>query len=159
MSVQSTAVDVGLIRGFGVKRSLATVIMVLGLSAFLIGGAGPAQSSSKLGINAWDLYEGKVQLRVGQDVRMWECWKDGVGETPEMLQWVGGRWVFLSKSTAIRDSSHCPRNAPYLAKYRFTVKHQGVWSARKGYYELKVKSRCDTCVTYVWTLPIEGDAR
>ena len=128
------------------------------MSASLMGGTGPAQSSSKLGINAWDLYEGKVQLRVGQDVRMWECWKDGVGETPEMLQWVDGRWVFLSKSTAIRNSNQCPSSAPYLAKYRFTVKHQGVWNARKGYYELKVRTQCDTCVTYVWKLPIQGVA-
>ena len=140
------------------KGSLAIVLAGLGMLASLIGGAGPAQSSSKLGINAWDLYEAKVQLRVGQDVRMWECWKDGVGETPAMLQWVDGRWIFLSKSTAIRNSSHCPRSAPYLAKYRFTVKHQGHWNAGKGYYELKVRTQCDTCVTYVWKLPIQGVA-
>ena len=124
----------------------------------MLGAVGTAQASNKLGINAWDLYEGKVQLRLGQNVRMWECWKDGVGETPEMLQWVDGRWIFLSKSTAIRNSSHCPSNAPYLAKYRFTVEHQGAWNARKGYYELKVKTQCDTCVTYVWKLPIKGVA-
>ncbi len=140
------------------KRTLAVMLIAVGLSASVLGGMGPAQASTKLGINAWDLYDGKVQLRLGQNVRMWECWKDGVGETPEMLQWVAGRWIFLSKSTAIRNSSHCPRNAPYLARYRFTVEHQGAWNARKGYYELKVKTQCDTCVTYVWKLPIKGVA-
>jgi hypothetical protein len=137
---------------------LVAILIAVGVSASMLGAVGTAQASNKLGINAWDLYEGKVQLRLGQNVRMWECWKDGVGETPEMLQWVDGRWIFLSKSTAIRNSSHCPSNAPYLAKYRFTVEHQGAWNARKGYYELKVKTQCDTCVTYVWKLPIKGVA-
>ena len=140
------------------KRTLVAMLILVGLSASALGGANPAQAGNKLGINAWDLYEGRVQLQLGQNVRMWECWKDGVGETPEMLQWVGGRWTFLSKSTAIRNSSHCPRSAPYLARYRFTVKDQGVWNARKGYYELRVKTQCDTCVTYVWKLPIKGVA-
>lgn len=139
-------------------RRAAVLLLSIAFGALSIPATSPAQAGGKLGVNAWDLYEGKVQLRLGQDVRMWECWKDGVGETPEMLQWAGSRWIFLSKSTAIRNSRHCPRNAPYLAKYRFTVEHQGTWNAKRGYYELKVKTQCDTCVTYVWKLPIKGIA-
>jgi hypothetical protein len=138
---------------------LSAALAAAAAAAILLGAQAPAQANSRLGINAWDLYEGKVQLKLGQDVRMWECWvEDGAGDTPEILQWVGGKWIFLAKSAAVRNSRHCPSDAPYLARYRFTVEHQGVWNPKKRIYELRVKTQCDTCVTYVWKMPIKGAA-
>jgi hypothetical protein len=105
--------------------------------------------------DAWDLYDHKELVSLGETISMWECWAAGYGTNPRLTQKVGRKWVTLDVSSVSRDSKLCESYRPVKATYSFKIKNSLRWNKKEKSYEAIVKTTCSTCVTYDWTILVD----
>jgi len=134
--------------------SMRALVAAAGAVAVVIPMATPAMAADD-GIDAWDLYYHRDTAILGEPITMFECWAEGYGSNPRLLQKVGKRWVGLATSTVTRDVGKCGSKGPIKAVYTFTIKDSLRWNAKEKSFEAVVKTDCSNCKTYDWTILVD----
>lgn len=112
----------------------------------------PAARPAPTTVEALLLEDGRMYARLGQYVRMWDCWR--TTDRPTLYVRVGRSWKPVVRATMVRDLVHCPASYPYRATYAWTVSWLGPWNAGAHAFLLPVREVLNSRIEDQWNVPV-----